>query len=768
MGQEVMGKDRLNHLGSAQGARSHDGKERAAESEESMKTVDRRTFLQASAGGLAGAALFSGPSLAATPEKSSAPWYRNAYRRNVIDMHITDWNEEFLSQFDPDEYVRILKLSQVQSAVVYAHSHVGLCNFPTKVGQTHRGMQGKDHLARVIEQCHKHDISVVLYSSVIHDRWAFDNHPDWRIMLASGRPTGHQTRPRFGLCCPNSPYRDYIAALAKEICDGYDFEGIRFDMTYWPTVCYCRHCRNRFASEVGGKLPTIINWEDPRWTKFQRRREVWLTEFAKLLTSTVKAIKPHASVEHQASGYPGNWVRGVDETLAAQNDFLQGDFYGDALQGSFVRKLFYNLSENLPYGFETSVMVSIPNHTAKKPVDLLRAKAYASLADGGAFIFIDAIDPVGTLNQTVYEHMAKIFDETKAYEPYFGGRLCQDVAIYLSTWSKCDFSDNGKSVDDQLSRFLERHPSLSKKMPHVDAAVSVCKACRNHHLPFGVITKRNLGDLARHRVLVLPNVLMMDEEEADAVREYVRNGGTLYASKYTSLITKEGERLKDFRLADVFGVSYVGETKEQYTYIAPTDDAKQLFAGYSPKYPLGVDAAQLKIKAHAGSRVLGTLTLPYTDPADMDRFASIHSNPPGIATDHPAVVMNQFGKGKAVYVAGELENSDLYLDTVAGLIGMLSGEFCFEVQAPSSVEVTLFDQEEKNRYLINLVSFQKELPNIPVEGITVKVKTEGKKVARLISLPDETNLDYASKNGWTSFAVPRLENFVMLAMDFAG
>lgn len=757
----------MDHCAPKEILKTQDSAKRKGQLEEVVKRVDRRTFLQASAGGIAGSTLLSLPSIAAPLTKSSIPWYQSAYRRNVIDMHITDWNEEFLSKFDPDEYVRILKLSQVQSAVVYAHSHVGLCNFPTKVGQTHKGMQGKDHLARVIEQCHKNDIKVVLYSSVIHDRWAFENHPDWRIILVNGQPTGDQTRPRFGLCCPNSPYRNYISALAKEICESFDFEGIRFDMTYWPTVCYCRHCRNRFAVEVGGNLPTVINWEDPQWTKFQRRREVWLTEFAELLFSTVKAIKPHASVEHQASGYPGNWVRGVSETLAAQNDFLQGDFYGDDLQGSFVRKMFYNLSENLPYGFETSVMVSIPNHTAKKPVDLLKAKAYASLADGGAFIFIDAIDPVGTLNETVYRHMSKIFDETKTYEPYLGGDLCQDVAIYLSTWSKCDFADNGKTVDDQLSRFLERHPSLSKKMPHVDAALSTCKACRNHHIPFGIIMKKNLRDLSRHKVLVLPNVLMMDEEEASAIREYTRNGGTLYASKYTSLITKQGERLEDFLLADVFGVSYVGETKERYTYVAPTDSAAELFGGYSKNYPLGLESAQLKIQAHAGSQVLATLTLPYTDPADMDRFASIHSNPPGIATDHPAIVLNQYGKGRAIYVAGELENSDLYLDSVAGLIRMLGGEFCFRVEAPSSVEVTLFDQKEKNRYLINLVSFQKDLPNIPVDNIRVKVKTGARQVNRLIDLPGGGELGYESIDGWTSFNAPRLDTFLMLAMDFS-
>ena len=82
------------------------------------------------------------------------------------------------------------------------------------------------------------------------------------------------------MCCPNSPYRDYARAHAEEICRLFDFEGLRFDMTFWPTVCYCPHCQRRFAAEVGGELPRMIDWDDPRWVAFQRRREAWLSEFA--------------------------------------------------------------------------------------------------------------------------------------------------------------------------------------------------------------------------------------------------------------------------------------------------------------------------------------------------------------------------------------------------------------------------------------------------------------------------------------------------------
>jgi len=60
---------------------------------------------------------------------------------------------------------------------------------------------------------------------------------------------------RHGLNCPNSPYREYVRSWVTEICERYDdFQGIRFDMTFWPGVCYCDCCKKRFQDEVGGDI----------------------------------------------------------------------------------------------------------------------------------------------------------------------------------------------------------------------------------------------------------------------------------------------------------------------------------------------------------------------------------------------------------------------------------------------------------------------------------------------------------------------------------
>ena len=96
----------------------------------------------------------TGPRRASPAARLGHRWFENAWRRAVIDMHIPDWDAKFLSEFNPDEYVAALVRSRAQSVVCYAHSHVGLFNYPTRVGRQHAGLNGRDIVAEMIERCH--------------------------------------------------------------------------------------------------------------------------------------------------------------------------------------------------------------------------------------------------------------------------------------------------------------------------------------------------------------------------------------------------------------------------------------------------------------------------------------------------------------------------------------------------------------------------------------------------------------------------------------
>lgn len=689
-------------------------------------------------------------------------WFQRSYRRNLVDIHISDWDERFLSKFDPKEYVDMMALAGVTGVMMYSSSCIGHCNYPTKVGHMHRGLKGRDILGEVINLCHQRGLDVIMYYLVVDTKCGYEDPPDWRMIDAEGKETDEGSR--YGCRCINSPYRDFALAQIEELCRNYEFEGIFIDMILWPVrpetgigVCYCPYCRKRYAKEVGGEPPKIINWQDPKWVRFQRKREEWLEEFVCLVTSTIKKLKPEASVELNSSVYPScGWLPGVTERLARHNDYLGGDFYGGHTEQSFVCKLFYNLTENMPFEFMTSRCSNLRDHTTMKSKELLKAQVYSALANNGAFLFIDAIDPVGTLSKDVYKELGEVFGETKGYEKYLGGKLCQDFAVYFSFESKISFEDNGKKVTE-ASLSTPRGP------------ICATKSLLNEHIPFGVITKKNLKDLSSYQVIILPNLLMIDEEEVKALKKFVNSGGNLYASKYTSLLTKDGEKKSDFLLSDLFGVSYVGETKEEATYISPTKEGKDIFLPYSAEYPLTIFGSQVKVKAKKGAKVLATVTLPYTDPKDVHRFASIHSNPPGISTDYPSVVLNEYGKGKVLYVAADLEaaKQEPHRLVFTNLIKMFSSKpLSFETDAPKSVEITLFHQEEKKRYLVNLLNFQAELPNIPVEGIKLRIRLDKKEPKKLINLPEEKELAYESKKGYVEFISPRLETFLMLALDY--
>ncbi len=690
-------------------------------------------------------------------------WYTSAYRRNVIDTHIEDWDESFLSQIDPANYVKMLRLAKVDSTVLYAHSHVGFCNYPTKVGHMHKGLKGRDVFGEIAELCRRYNIKVVAYYSLIFNNWAYDNNPDWRIVRADGTyaasdKDGQKKTSRYGVCCPNSPYRDYIVKEITEICTGYDIDGIRFDMTFWPMVCYCRHCAARYASEVGGQLPTKIDWTDSKWVKFQRCRERWLIEFAAIATNTARRLKPNISVEHQSSTYPLAWQWGVTAGLTEQCDFLQGDFYGGQLQASFACKLLYNLTKNQPFGYETSATYNLGN--TYKPKELLRAQAFNAIANSGAFIFIDSIDPIGTINPAVYKTMGEIFSETKAYDSYLGGKLCQDVGVYLSTESK--FYPQNNAVADNVSTNAVHEP-----LPHAENVINTIESLIEYNIPYGVITKQNLNDLCKYKIIILPNVIMMNEAEVQALRKYAAHGGCLYASKYTSLFSSEDGTIKgNFQLGDVLGIKYKGETKEKMTFIAPTKTGAKYMPSFSQKYPVSIVGSQIIIEADKDSKVLGTITLPYTDPADPSRFASIHCNPPGKQTDDPAIISRKFGRGRCVYVAADLENQQYHRRTFINLLLSMYNKFTFESDAPKPVEIIAFEQPEQNRYMVNLLNFQNTVPPLAVENIHIKMNVKSRDVKKVSFAVNKQKLKFRKTGAAIEFTVPCLELFAMIVIEY--
>lgn len=705
-------------------------------------------------------------------------WYSTSYRRLILDMHIGDWDPGFMVAFDPKAIAEACQRARLDSFMLYAISHVGLCYWPTKHGKMHAGLNGRDLVGEMVRELKARDIAVCGYISVTFDNWAFLEHPDWRQEPAqSGTAVSSDelfAGGRYGLVCPNHPeYRAYAMAQVDDLYGQYELDGAFFDMTFWPTVCQCPHCRQRFATEAGKSIPQAVDWLDPDWCAFQAARERWLGEFAQELAERTRAARPGISVHHNFAGLQHDWRMGVSVEATAASDFLGADFYGDSLEQLFVCKLFQTLSGGQPIEFITTRGPTPGYHEQIKSAAQMEMQVLGATLSSAAFMWIDALNLDGTINHAVYARIGAAFERTAPYAPYLGGEPVEDIAIYFSSASKIDFRTNGTPVADAKGAGLN--------YPHMLAARGWARALQKEHRPFGVVTRRDLDDLDRYRLLILPDVLRMDEEEVTAIREYVRRGGRLYASRYTSLTETRGVRHDDFMLADVFGCHFAADDLGTVTYVRPTDQslanavAPQAYLDHFARPGGPADGAgAVRLAEDAEGRVLAALTLPFhKEWGDMfDRnWGSIHSSPPWQDTAAPAIVLHDFGAGRCVYSAADLESiaADANEAAMRHLLDLLLDEpLSFTVHTHPCVWTSVFHQPELRRYRVCFLNCQEQLPPVPIDGIKFSLRPPPEcTFTSLAAVPDETPIEFRTdEHGVLHAELARLEVFEMLVCEY--
>jgi len=220
-------------------------------------------------------------------------------------------------------------------------------------------------------------------------------------------------------------------------------------------------------------------------------------------------------------------------------------------------------------------------------------------------------------------------------------------------------------------------------------------------------------------------------------------------------------------LGDVFGVSHLGEVDQRFSYVTPTQGREALFDGYDTQYPLGIDEGQTRIEAQAAAEVWATTGLPFSDPDDWESFTSIHSDPPGIATDDPAVVCHAYGRGRSIYATAPLEAWSPFATVFVNLIGDLCPSFSFEADAPPVVEVMAFWQADHRRHLVNVLNFQPEQPNVPVHDVRLRVRTDGRQVRAVRLLPEGGEASFEMEGGRVAFTSPPVDVLRMFAVEYA-
>lgn len=667
-------------------------------------------------------------------------WYSKSYRRHLLDMHIEDWDPLFLSEFSPEAYVENLKRARVDYAMIYLQSHVGLCYYPSATGCVHKHFEKHpDLMKRTVDLCHAQDIRVCGYYSLMYNTREHDRHPDWRMIRADGTsiragelqkrtmrcapPKGY----RYGNCCPNNPdYRAFTLAQVDEMLDYFDLDALFFDMPFWINTCYCEHCRAAFGAPIPENY-TSGSEEHRALVAFKYRA---MGEFAQLVTDHVKSRRPDMPVEFNiASTVVLDSDAGCGEAVLDACDYVGGDLNGEPYSHSFACKYFKNASKYQP--FEQMLARCNPDlsaHTTIRSPRSLKTAMASTMAHHGASFVIDAIDPIGTMDARVYDLIGEIYAFQQPYEPYYTGAMVEDIGIYYGIRSRLA----GEEFDScRCSRTLAR------------------TLIRNH-MPFGVTGA--FHSLDGYKALFAPMLSALEEKDNDRLIAYVENGGTLYLSGFGNAKLVEA----------LTGHTFLRTTPESRVYLAPTPGYADIFGWFNEKYPLPFDSAAPVVVPGTGCEIAATLTLPYTVP-QADRFASIHSDPPGIATQIPAVTVSRFGKGRVIWSAVPLEAvpQEEYGAILLGLLQRTAPlRFAFETDAPADVEINAFYEE--NAAAVNAVSLWEDRGAVP--PFEVRIDTPAPKAVRL--MPGGEAIPFRYQDGRTVFETQPLDIFAMYRIEW--
>src|SRR5260370_33982325 len=127
-------------------------------------------------------------------------------------------------------------------------------------------------------------------------------------------------------------------------------------------------------------------------------------------------------------------------------------------------------------------------------------------------------------------------------------------------------------ASEQTRQFYAYKDIAERFLPPV---FGVFRAALEEHLPLNLINDWDVAkdELARYRVVVLANAAALSNEQAEAIRQYVRDGGGLVATAERSLFDAVGRPRHDFPLPDLFGVSYLHRPK-------PPDKRPELDANF--------------------------------------------------------------------------------------------------------------------------------------------------------------------------------------------
>jgi hypothetical protein len=620
----------------------------------------------------------------------------------------------------------------------------------------------------------------------------YENHPDWRRIATNTTDIPQvdlKKYPHGGMLCLLGPYGDFFIDVLAEILTKYpDVAAFSFDGLHYGGVCYCKHCRDNYRKDAGAAIPNA-DMNDAAFRRYQHWADRRMEDLVRRMQTRLKGIKPDVALVTWTTnaGRFGHFLS-IPRNMPARMNLLldapdQEFWLDETNRGTTIVPAFANAyvwaTTNHRVAFSEPYILSHGNPYGKDsfPPHEIRRRMMLALTYGAAPSI--AVAQPANLQQELYECL----DEVGKRKPWLTHKSPEP-------WAALVMSDNTRN-------FYGRSPGKVEER-YLASVFGAFRAAVEEHLPVTVINDWNLNaaDLARYKVLILPNTASLDDAQVVAVDKYVRDGGGLVASLDTSLFDEYGDPRKNFALAGVLGVEYRG--------LPDTAGAKEeidvnFARGVGPDYwekrknifDFKQDTASIlnqgRMKTYVGDQAV-TFKGAALRVAVADRTAKVlgtlRARSVAGAAEFPGVVSRSHGKGRVVYFAAGFDAAYyLYaypyqrLALRHAITWAASGPRPVVVEAPMCVHSTVMRQArgDARRLVVHLFSDLNTSAHhaLPVDDVPlreevvpihdIRVTFDSRYRLRKVRLePEGKDLEIRKTAEGARVTVPRLEVHAMV------
>jgi beta-galactosidase len=185
------------------------------------------------------------------------------------------------------------------------------------------------------------------------------------------------------------------------------------------------------------------------------------------------------------------------------------------------------------------------------------------------------------------------------------------------------------------------HQKAYYKTPYLDQMMQTFMALNEDNVDCNIVNLRYIEK--NYKLLIVPGHCLMDEASAQTIRKFVANGGTVIMTAYSAK-TDEHNRVFDIsmpgRLSDVFGIR--------------ANAFERAVTHYSSSNEGGLEKKKMDLRREHPKILIGNQELD----VEIDYYeilepntAEIMATLTGLDSSLPAITVNAYGKGQAVYVA---------------------------------------------------------------------------------------------------------------------